>query len=75
MLKKVTSLAYPVGGKDAFTDESKLIAEQANYDLAFSFIPGVIYNLNNKERYQLKRLPVDENCSISQLRNLIVKYK
>ncbi|MBA6290443.1 polysaccharide deacetylase family protein [Colwellia sp. MB3u-4] len=72
---KVTSFAYPVGGKAAFTEDSKLLVEQANYELAFSFIPGIISNLNKKERYQYKRLPVDNNCSISQLRQIIVKHK
>lgn len=73
--KEVTSIAYPVGGRSAFTELTQKIAQQAGYKLAFSFIPGVIYSLNTHERFQLRRLPVDGNCNIAQLKNIIVKNK
>lgn len=73
--KEVTSIAYPVGGKSAFTQQTQSLAKQANYKLAFSFIPGVIRSFKDSERFQLRRLPIDGNCSIKQLKNIIVRNK
>lgn len=73
--KEVTSLAYPVGGKSAFTQTTQMLAKEANYKLAFSFIPGVIHSFSQDERYQFRRLPVDGNCNIKQLKNIIVRNK
>lgn len=73
--KEVTSIAYPVGGKTAFTQTTQNISKEANYKLAFSFIPGVIRSFSQSQRYQLRRLPVDENCTINQLKNMIVRNK
>lgn len=73
--KKVTSIAYPVGGKLSFTQQTQKLVEQANYKLAFSFIPGIINSFNTDERYQLKRLSVDQNCNINQLKHIIIKNK
>ncbi len=71
--KEVTSIAYPVGGHSAFTETTRQLAQQANYKVAFSFVPGIITSFNSQERFQLKRLPVDGNCKVSQLKNIIVK--
>ena len=38
---KVQSIAYPVGGRDAFTDITRDAAEKAGYRLAFSYYGGV----------------------------------
>ena len=73
--KEVTSIAYPVGGQSAFTEKTQQLAKEADYKLAFSFIPGVIHSFDISERYQLKRLPVDGNCTIRQLKNIIVRNK
>jgi peptidoglycan/xylan/chitin deacetylase (PgdA/CDA1 family) len=73
--KEVTSIAYPVGGKSAFTQTTQQLAKKADYKLAFSFISGVIHSFSQDERYQLRRLPVDGNCSIKQLKNIIVRNK
>jgi len=75
LTKDVTSIAYPVGGRKAFTETTQLLAKAAGYKLAFSFIPGVIYSFEQSNRYQLRRLPVDENCTVAQLKNIIVKNR
>jgi len=72
---EVTSIAYPVGGRTAFTNKTKALAEEAGYKLAFSFIPGVNYSFAQNQHYQLKRLPVDGNCTVTQLKNIIVRNK
>lgn len=73
--KEVSSIAYPVGGKSAFTQVTQQLACKAGYKLAFSFIPGVIYSFNESNRYQLMRLPVDGDCTVNQLKNIIVRNK
>jgi len=73
--KEVTSIAYPVGGRSAFTETTQQLAKVANYKLAFSFIPGVIHSFDENERFQFKRLPVDGNCTVKQLKNIIVRNK
>lgn len=72
--KEITSFAYPVGNKSSFTKHTIKATKAANYKLAFSFIPGVILSFS-EDRYQLKRLPVNGNCSIKQLKNIIVRNK
>jgi peptidoglycan/xylan/chitin deacetylase (PgdA/CDA1 family) len=73
--KEVTSIAYPVGGKTAFTETTQKLAKESNYKLAFSFIPGVIHSFDKSERFQLNRLPVDGNCTVKQLINIIIRNK
>ena len=52
------ALAYPVGGKANFSDETQELAKEAGYRVAFSFYGGT--NLPGKtRRYDVKRVPVD----------------
>jgi peptidoglycan/xylan/chitin deacetylase (PgdA/CDA1 family) len=73
--KEVTSIAYPVGGRTAFTETTQKLTQEANYKLAFSFIPGVIHSFEKNERFQFKRLPVDGNCTVNQLKKIIARNK
>ncbi|GLX78200.1 hypothetical protein tinsulaeT_15400 [Thalassotalea insulae] len=73
--KATTSIAYPVGGRSAFSKLTQQLAKQAGYKLAFSFIPGVVLSFAADQRYQLRRLPVDGNCTVKELKNIIVKNK
>lgn len=66
--KPVTTIAYPVGGKSAFTTETMSITKEVGYELAFSFIAGFNDSLTPNNQYQLRRLPVDDNCSINFLK-------
>jgi peptidoglycan/xylan/chitin deacetylase (PgdA/CDA1 family) len=52
--RPITSLAYPVGSKNDFTDETKRIAKEAGYDLAFSFYGGV-NPWNGGSRFDIRR--------------------
>lgn len=73
--KEVTSLAYPVGGPDAFTEKTQELVEKADYDLAFSFIAGVTRSFDEGRKYQLRRLPVDNNCTVNKLKHIIIRNK
>lgn len=68
-----TTLAYPVGGADAFTVKSQDIARQCDYKMAFSFIPGINTALTKENIYKLRRIPVSDNLSCDELRRLINK--
>jgi peptidoglycan/xylan/chitin deacetylase (PgdA/CDA1 family) len=70
--KSVSSFAYPVGGKDAFTFETEQILYDTGYKFGFSFIPGINRKIINNE-YHLKRFSIDNNCSIDQLKKQINK--
>jgi peptidoglycan/xylan/chitin deacetylase (PgdA/CDA1 family) len=71
--RPITSVAYPVGGKDTFTLETQRLAQQAGYKLAFSFVTGINTEINLANLYQLQRLPVDDNTSNWQLMQLLNK--
>jgi peptidoglycan/xylan/chitin deacetylase (PgdA/CDA1 family) len=69
--RPVTSVAYPVGGVNAFTVETQKLALQAGYKLAFSFIAGINRHVGDDNRYQLRRFPVDDNASVWKLKQMI----
>lgn len=69
----VTTVAYPVGGKNAFNDLTMQLAKDSGYELGFSFINGVICSFNDTWRYQLRRIPVDDNCKVDELKSTIVR--
>jgi peptidoglycan/xylan/chitin deacetylase (PgdA/CDA1 family) len=69
--RPVLSVAYPVGGADSFNDDTQKLAQQAGYELAFSFISGINLNLSDNNCFQLRRFPVDDNASDWQLKQLI----
>lgn len=70
---KVTSLAYPVGGASSFNQISERLAQETGYNLAFSYISGITTSANIQTRYQLRRIPIDNNASRSHLKRLIIK--
>lgn len=70
--EKITSLAYPVGNSTSFSEDTMNVAKEAGYELAFSFIPGIIRSFQ-ENKYNLKRLPVNDNCNIAQLKKIIVR--
>jgi len=61
----IVSFAYPVGGLDSFTSKTESIIAKY-YDFAFSFVSG-IHTSKNLNRYALKRISIDNNCTVSQL--------
>jgi peptidoglycan/xylan/chitin deacetylase (PgdA/CDA1 family) len=61
----VDSLAYPVGGRNAFTDVTKEMLRETGYRTAFSYYGGV--NRPGMDPLDLKRMTVD-HMSLDQYR-------
>jgi peptidoglycan/xylan/chitin deacetylase (PgdA/CDA1 family) len=56
----VEALAYPVGGRPTYTEETCRIARECGYKVAFNFVPG--YNQNPcSTPFELLRIPVEDN--------------
>jgi peptidoglycan/xylan/chitin deacetylase (PgdA/CDA1 family) len=56
----VEALAYPVGGRPTYTEETCRIARECGYKVAFNFVPG--YNHNPcSTPFELLRIPVEDN--------------
>jgi peptidoglycan/xylan/chitin deacetylase (PgdA/CDA1 family) len=56
-------LAYPVGGRSSFTDETQMLVKDAGYRAAFSFYKGT--NLPGKTTaYDVKRIGIDDQSWI-----------
>jgi polysaccharide deacetylase len=56
----VVSLAYPVGGRTTYTEETCSIARECGYKVAFNFVPG--FNRNpGAASFELLRIPVEDN--------------
>lgn len=68
----ISSFAYPVGGKDAFTLETEQILAMTGYAFGFSFIPGINRRLG-VNKYHLNRFSIDNNCSVNQIKKQINK--
>ncbi|MCI2282235.1 polysaccharide deacetylase family protein [Colwellia sp. MSW7] len=68
----ISSFAYPVGGKDAFTLETEKILANTGYSFGFSFIPGINRRLG-VNKYHLNRFSIDNNCSVNQIKKQINK--
>jgi len=60
----VISLAYPVG---AFREETKALAREAGYQLAYSYCSGASF-LRSLDRFDIRRLPVEKEMSLPYLR-------
>ncbi|MDP7592872.1 MAG: polysaccharide deacetylase family protein [Litorilituus sp.] len=72
LAESISSFAYPVGGKNAFSLTTEKILCDTGYAFGFSFIPG-INRMINSNKYRLKRFSIDNNCSITQLKKQINK--
>jgi peptidoglycan/xylan/chitin deacetylase (PgdA/CDA1 family) len=56
----VEALAYPVGGRSMYTQDTCRIARECGYKIAFTFISG--YNLTpGMSAFELPRIPVEDN--------------
>jgi len=58
--KKVSTISYPVGGPDAFTQHIQSAIEAAGYDFAISYIHGQNKINPSLNLYNLKRLDADK---------------
>lgn len=73
--KRVSSIAYPVGGRSAFNEITMRLAKEAGYDVGFSFITEVAASLSEQWRYQFRRLAVDDNCSRAEIKKMVALSK
>jgi peptidoglycan/xylan/chitin deacetylase (PgdA/CDA1 family) len=55
--REIAAFAYPVGGRDSFTHESREQLQKAGYKIAFSFIKGINLQVHSL-RYELRRLGI-----------------
>ena len=63
----VDAVAYPVGGKTTYTQETCAIAKECGYKVAFNFIPG--YNKNPGDTpFEILRIPVEDNWEPDDLK-------
>jgi peptidoglycan/xylan/chitin deacetylase (PgdA/CDA1 family) len=70
---EIDALAYPVGKRDSFTDETQRIAHQVGYRAAFSFHGGA--NLRGKTLpYNISRFDLGE-VSVSRLQLEMAVWK
>ena len=67
--KPVTSIAYPVGGREHFTMETEKAAEQRGYRAAFSFATGT-NSWNGMDRFAIGRVsaPVSMSLTVAKAR-------
>lgn len=68
--QQVTAFAYPVGGKNSYSEQTKSALKKAGYSVAFSSENGVNVNLHDHE-YDIHRINVNNNCTIKGLVHLI----
>lgn len=64
--EKVPSIAYPVGARDSFTQDTERLTQAAGYEVGFSFIAGI--NREAAPRFALRRIAVEENASPESLK-------
>lgn len=63
----VPSIAYPVGAHDSFTRDTERLANDAGYQVGFSFING-INRSGSLPRFALRRIAVEENATPDALK-------
>jgi len=64
---KVIAVAYPVGGRSAFTDVGCEEAQRAGYSLGFTFCPGVAA-LPLRDKFRVPRFGVDDDPTPGKLK-------
>lgn len=65
----IDSVAYPVGGYNAYTEETKRLVGLCGYRAAFNFVSGI--NRSPAERrFDILRMPVENEMSLEDLRRM-----
>ena len=67
--KPIEVFAYPVGGLDAYTEETRQLLQETGYKLAFNYVGYT--NADLKQPFELGRLAVDENIQVNDLKRQI----
>ena len=70
--QKIHAFAYPVGGADAFTNETQKLVNNAGYQFAMSFIANI--NKTPFDKFNLSRFSIDNQSNINTLKNNINQY-
>jgi len=68
---KIVSIAYPVGNKNSFTKETCYAAKSLGYQCGFSFINGRNNLTNIEDNFHLKRIGIDGNASIDNIKKKV----
>lgn len=70
----IRSIAYPVGGAEAFNLTTQKLAKETNYTFAMSFIPGLNENISHQNIYSLRRFSIDTNINIDGIKRQVCKF-
>lgn len=65
--QQVTSFAYPVGGYNCYNDITKEILSELGFQQSFVYESGINLSLNENTRFEILRIPVEENKSFHRL--------
>lgn len=68
--ERIDALAYPVGGRDSYTEITRQAAASCGYKVAFNFVGGVNRNPAVR-RYELLRIAIDENMDFATLKRAV----
>jgi peptidoglycan/xylan/chitin deacetylase (PgdA/CDA1 family) len=71
--KKVTTIAYPYGGADAFTEQTKRWTAEAGYEVGLSLKPGV-NKPNTTDAYDVHRIAIGLADSPAMVRARAAMY-
>ncbi|MFT5756249.1 MAG: peptidoglycan/xylan/chitin deacetylase (PgdA/CDA1 family) [Alteromonadaceae bacterium] len=72
--EKVISLAYPVGGHEAYNETTIGITKSSGYKFAFTFIADINKSIDHNNRFTMSRFSIDNQCSINEIKQRICKY-
>ena len=70
---KIKSIAYPVGGEHAFTEETKEITAKEGYKLGFSFYNGYQKGINI-DSFNIKRIELGQISSLYKAQSIIPSF-
>jgi len=69
--ERIYALAYPVGGRSSFTNDTSKALKDCGYRIAFSYYGGV--NLaSNTEAYNVRRMAIESDMSINLIRLSVI---
>ena len=71
--KTIETIAYPVGGPTAYYDITKKIVSDAGFKIGFSFVNGIVSELNEEIRFDFNRIGIDVESDIITLKAKIIR--
>tara|TARA_R110000764_G_scaffold132046_1_gene219840 strand:- start:149 stop:598 length:450 start_codon:yes stop_codon:yes gene_type:complete len=70
----VVSIAYPVGNNQSFTNTTCELAKSLGYQCGFSFVSGRNSLKDKADNFHLKRIGIDGNASIDDIKKKVSSY-